>query len=252
MQADEKTLIEFKLTLQCTGKLTSLLNNALSLPINYTAVKLFPQWSRHRSHHIQIISPNEVARHHVRDKSPGNGVFPITKICPGFYESLSADLTSLFQCIDIWPLRSSSQVPQPPCSWNPDTCQLGNLTQIFTKAIHMVGDGVLQCDPISCQEYQTQFHDSSPLVQSELGICNCKNSIYLFYPGYSWLRRPSSSHNDSHCLLQSQVGRLLEDVLTTSSPTSSRKNTQKNGSWVPFADQTRPGVRENWSSQSLA
>ena len=88
MQADEKTLIEFKLTLQCTGKLTSLLNNALSLPINYTAVKLFPQWSRHRSQHIQIISPNEVARHHVRDKSPGNGVFPIAKICPGFYESL--------------------------------------------------------------------------------------------------------------------------------------------------------------------
>ena len=88
MQADEKTLIEFKLTLQCTGELTSLLNNALSLPINYTAVKLFPQWSRHRSHHIQIISPNEVARHHVRDKSPGNGVFPIAKICPGFYESL--------------------------------------------------------------------------------------------------------------------------------------------------------------------
>ena len=136
------------------------------------------------------------------------------------------------------------------------------ITQIFTKAIRMLGDGVLRCDPTSCQEYQTQILDPSPLVQSELSICNRKSSICLFYLGSSWLRRPSSSHNDSHCLLQSQVGALLEDVLTTSSPTSSRKNTQKNGSWVPhsdhiyrwypFADQTIPGVRENWSSQSFA
>ena len=106
-----------------------------------------------------------------------------------------------------------SQVPQPTCSWNPDTCQLGNLTQIFTKAIHMIGDGILQCDPISCQEYQTQFHDSSPLVQSGLGICNCKNSIYLFYPGYSWLRRPSSSHNDSYCCFKVRWGHYLRMFL---------------------------------------
>ena len=45
----------------------------------------------------------------------------------------------------------------------------------------MLGDGVLQCDPISCLEDQTQFHDPSPLGQSEFSICvNTKTAFFSF------------------------------------------------------------------------
>ena len=62
---------------------TSLLSKASSLSINCKILKLFPQWSRHRSHHTQKVIPNVVARHQLLNTSPDNGIFPITKICPG-------------------------------------------------------------------------------------------------------------------------------------------------------------------------
>ena len=55
----------------------------ISLPINCIILKLFPQWSRHISHHTQNSVPNVVARHQFRNTSPDNGIFPITKIYPG-------------------------------------------------------------------------------------------------------------------------------------------------------------------------
>ena len=62
---------------------TSLLSKALSLSINCKILKLFPKWSRHRSHHTQKVFPNVVAGHQLLNTSPDNGIFPITKICPG-------------------------------------------------------------------------------------------------------------------------------------------------------------------------
>ena len=56
---------------------TSLLSKALSLSINCNILKLFPQGSRHRSHHTQKVVPNVVARHQLLNTSPDNGIFPI-------------------------------------------------------------------------------------------------------------------------------------------------------------------------------
>ena len=79
------------------------------------------------------------------------------------------------------------------------------IPQIFMKAIHMLWRGLLRCDPIGCQEHQTHFHNPSPLVQSEFGICNHRSSICLFFPGSSQLRRPSPSHDHSHCKIANFV-----------------------------------------------
>ena len=58
---------------------TSLLSKALSLSINCKRLKLFPKWSRHRSHHTQKVVPNVVAGHQFLYTSPDNGIFPITR-----------------------------------------------------------------------------------------------------------------------------------------------------------------------------
>ena len=46
-------------------------------------MKLFPYWSRHRSHHTQKVIPSAVARHQFLDTSLNSGLFPILKIRPG-------------------------------------------------------------------------------------------------------------------------------------------------------------------------
>ena len=61
----------------CQREWTSLLSKALSLSINCNILKLFPQGSRHRSHHTQKVVPNVVARHQLLNTSPDNGIFPI-------------------------------------------------------------------------------------------------------------------------------------------------------------------------------
>ena len=40
-------------------------------------------WKRHRSHHIQNVVPNVMARHQLLDTTQAIGTFPITKISPG-------------------------------------------------------------------------------------------------------------------------------------------------------------------------
>ena len=105
----------------------------------------------------------------------------------------SADLSSLFQCIVISSLGSSQNESHSYArGWS------------SSKWSHKLSR---RPNPVS-----RSFSSCSVGVWH---LCKHKSSIFLFYPGSSWLRQPSSSHDNIHCLhdLQSQVGPLLEGVL---------------------------------------
>ena len=138
-------------------------------------VKLFPLLSRHRSHHIQITSPNVivVASNQFRDKSPDNGIFSIVKICAGFCRCRFT-----FQRTWLGHFFSESA-----SDWS----------ELYESHSYEL----VQYDPIGCQEHQIHFHDPSPLVQSELGTCIHKSSTCLSFPRFSQLCWPPPSHGRS-------------------------------------------------------